>query len=786
MEQQKKGEESLRESEERFRALFETLPLGVVYQDRSGEIIRANPAAERILGLTIDQMQGRTSLDPGWRAIHEDGTDFPGETHPAMQALETGHEVENVVMGVYHPATEDYVWINIQAVPQFRPGVDRPYQVYALFEDINEKKKVEKVVKEKEERIRFITENMVDMLSQVDADLVIRYISPSHRRVLGYKPEELIGQPVSRLVHPEDRDEVSKTMGQVIRAGGPAARIEYRYRKADGEYLWVETLATILYRPEGGLAGIIYASRDNGERKKIEAEQRQLEENLKREKEKFQILVDASPLGVSLMGSDGRYKYLNPKFTAIFGYTLEDVPAGRDWFRKAYPDETYRREVIAQWLKDLQEFHSGESRPRTFKVICKDGEEKVIYFSPVSMETGDQLVIYEDITERKKLEIQLIQAQKMEAVGTLAGGIAHDFNNLLMAIQGNVSLMLMDLPSHHPDRERLQHIEGCVRSGADLTKQLLGFARRGKYQVKPTDLNDLIDKASALFGRTQKGIRIHKKLAEGVWTVEVDRGQMEQVLLNLLVNAWQAMPQGGDLYLETQNVFLDEHHVQPFEVNPGNYVKTSVTDTGIGMDEETRQRIFEPFFTTKERGRGTGLGLATVYGIIKGHEGFITVYSEPDRGTTFNFYIPASAKPAEEEKKEQATLRTGQGGILLVDDEEVILQVASQLLEKLGYTVFMAHNGREALDLYSQKAGEIDLVILDLIMPVMGGGETFQNLKKLNPGVKVLLSSGYSINGLAKEILDQGCRGFIQKPFALREISEKIREILDQEGSMKG
>jgi len=208
-------------------------------------------------------------------------------------------------------------------------------------------------------------------------------------------------------------------------------------------------------------------------------------------------------------------------------------------------------------------------------------------------------------------------------------------------------------------------------------------------------------------------------------------------------------------------------------------VKTSVTDTGTGMDEETKQRIFEPFFTTKERGRGTGLGLATVYGIIKGHQGFITVYSEPDRGTTFNFYVPASAQAAEKEKREQAPLRTGQGGILLVDDEEVILQVAGQLLEKLGYTVFMAHNGREALDLYSQKAGEIDLVVLDLIMPVMGGGETFQNLKKLNPRVKVLLSSGYSINGLAQEVLDQGCQGFIQKPFDLKEISVKIREILD-------
>ena len=611
----------------------------------------------------------------------------------------------------------------------------------------------------------------------MDADDIIRYHSPSCRKVLGYEPEDLIGQKVGDRVHPEDIAAATKAMRGVIRAGGHSTRVEYRYRKADGQYLWLESLGTVLYRPEGGFAGAIYASRDIEKRKESEAErvrltailestsdlvsiatpdgklvylnsagknllgypkeeevsrhsipeahpqwaydrvrreglpqaaqggvwrgevallgpkgreipvsqvimshkssdgqveyfstimrniteQKQLEENLKREKEKFQILIDASPLGISLLGPDGRYKYLNPKFTAIFGYTLEDIPSGREWFRKAYPDKTYRREVITQWLKDLQEFPSGESRPRTFKVICKDGAEKAILFSPVSMETGDQLVIYEDITERKKLEIQLIQAQKMEAVGTLAGGIAHDFNNLLMAIQGNVSLMLMDLPSHHPERERLQQIEGCVRSGADLTKQLLGFARKGKYQVKPTDLNDLIDKASALFGRTQKGISIHKKLAKGVWTVEVDRGQMEQVLLNLLVNAWQAMPRGGDLYLETQNVFLDETYVQPFAVKLGNYVKTSVTDTGIGMDEETRQRIFEPFFTTKERGRGTGLGLATVYGIIKGHEGFITVYSEPNRGTTFNFYIPASAKVPEKEIREHGPPATGPG-----------------------------------------------------------------------------------------------------------------------------
>ena len=622
--QQKEGEETLRESEERFRALFETLPLGVVYQDRSGEIIRSNPAAERILGLTLDQLRGRTSLDPGWRAIHEDGSDFPGETHPAMQALEKGHEVKNIIMGICHPSTEDHIWINVHAIPEFRPGEDRPFQVYATFEDITEKKNAQDEIKM---LARFPSENPNPVM-RVRGDGAILYANQASSRLLCHW-EIAVGQKMP--------EEIQKFIAQAL--GSRTAR-QKDIQVQDRHFAL--TLAPVAEQALVNAYGLDITE-------------------LKREKEKFQTLIDASPLGVSLVGPDNRYKYFNPKFTEIFGYTLEDIPKGRDWFRMAYPDAAYRREVIAQWLKDLQEFPSGESRPRTFRVICKNGEEKVIRFSPVSMETGDQLVIYEDITEQKKLEGQLIQAQKMEAVGTLAGGIAHDFNNLLMAIQGNVSLMLMDLPSHHPDRERLQHIEGCIRSGADLTKQLLGFARKGKYQVRPTDLNDLIDKASALFGRTQKGIMIHKKLAEGVRTVEVDRGQIEQVLLNLLVNAWQAMPQGGDLYLETQNVFLDEHYVQPFEVKLGNYVKTSVTDTGIGMDEETKQRIFEPFFTTKERGRGTGLGLATVYGIIKGHEGFITVYSEPGRGTTFNFYIPASAKAAEEEKKEHTNLQDRSG-----------------------------------------------------------------------------------------------------------------------------
>ena len=382
--------------------------------------------------------------------------------------------------------------------------------------------------------------------------------------------------------------------------------------------------------------------------------------------------------------------------------------------------------------------------------------------------------------DKKKLEAQLQQAQKMESLGSLAGGIAHDFNNLLMGIQGRTSLMLMYKDSSHPDFGHLSGIEDYIKNAANLTKQLLGFARAGKYEVKPTDINDLIKKSSALFGRTKKEIAIHSKYQEDVWTLEVDRGQIEQVLLNLFINAWHAMPGGGDLFIETENVTVDESFIRPFEVQPGKYVKISITDTGVGMDEATRQRIFEPFFTTRKMGRGTGLGLASVYGITKNHGGFIDVYSEKGHGTTFNIYLPASEKEAMKGKALAGDIIKGSEGVLLVDDEDMIIDVGKELLGELDYEVLLARSGQEAIKIYEENEEKIDMVILDMIMPDMSGGDTYDRLKEINPGINVLLSSGYSINGQATEILNRGCDGFIQKPFNIKQLSQKLREILDK------
>lgn len=384
--------------------------------------------------------------------------------------------------------------------------------------------------------------------------------------------------------------------------------------------------------------------------------------------------------------------------------------------------------------------------------------------------------------ERKqKMEESLRQSQKMEAIGCLAGGIAHDFNNLLMGIQGHATLARMNLDPSESACEDMEAIESLVSSGAGLTRQLLGYSRGGRYEVKPLKLNDLAHQTAVLFGRTRKEIVIHEQHEAGSWTIKADRGQMEQVLMNLFVNAWQAMPGGGPLYLETRNVFLDREHGATYMVRPGRYVKLSMTDAGVGMDEKTRHRVFEPFFTTREMGRGTGLGLATVYGIVKGHNGAITVYSEKGRGTTFNIYLPASEKLSEEEVKPPADVDGEGETILVVDDEPAVLHVTETILERLGYRVRSAQSGPEALRIYEASENGIDLVVLDMIMPGMGGGETFERLKEMNPKVKVLLASGYSLNGEAEQIFKKGCRGFLQKPFTKGELSRKIRQILEDQ-----
>ncbi|MFA5181554.1 MAG: response regulator [Syntrophales bacterium] len=377
-------------------------------------------------------------------------------------------------------------------------------------------------------------------------------------------------------------------------------------------------------------------------------------------------------------------------------------------------------------------------------------------------------------------EAQLRQAQKMEAIGTLAGGIAHDFNNILMGIQGHISLMLFQIDATHPFHKRLMTLEKLVESGSKLTSQLLGYARKGRYEVKPIDFNGIIKENVETFRRMRKDVLFIFDFAENLSLVEADTGQMEQILMNLFVNAADAMPDGGEIIVRTEDMAIPDMPVLPFKMKPGRYVVLTVSDMGIGMDEATRERIFEPFFTTKEMGRGTGLGLASVYGIVKGHNGYIDVQSEPNKGTTFRIYFPVSEQPAVAERKPslEDVLR-GAETILFVDDEDEVVKVSKALLEVMGYRVLTARNGQEAIKIYQEHKDAIDIVLLDMIMPGMNGGGVHEKLKEINPDVRVLLLSGYSKDREATAVLASQCNGFIQKPFKINDLSRSIRQAME-------
>lgn len=498
--------------------------------------------------------------------------------------------------------------------------------------------------------------------------------------------------------------------------------------------------------------------------------------------EQTQLVTAVEHAAESIIVTDpaGVIEYVNPAFEKITGYSRHEVIGGNielldsgqhsKAFFSTIIDTLQRGEIWQGRMVNKRRDHSLYETEATVSPIKNKAGSITNYVS-----------VQRDVSHEVRLERQLRQAQKMEAIGTLAGGIAHDFNNLLMGIQGNISLSLLDIEPNSSLVKNLKKIEQYVQNGVDLTKQLLGFARGGKYEISLLYLNELIKEQNLMFSRTNKDILFKNEAKPNLWSVEADRGQIEQVLLNLYLNALQAMPGGGTLTTRTGNVTIDKDQYSPYYVKAGNYIKITIKDTGVGMDEDIQQRIFDPFFTTKEMGRGTGLGLASVYGIVKNHEGFIKVFSKKGQGTKFEIYLPASGKAVPTPKKTSEKFVEGQETVLLVDDEDMIIDVGTRMLRKLGYQVFTARDGKEAITIFKKHQDKIDLIVLDMIMPQMGGGETFDRIKRIKPDVKVLLSSGFSINGQASEILNRGCNSFIQKPFNLQKLSQNIRAILEAE-----
>ncbi len=507
---------------------------------------------------------------------------------------------------------------------------------------------------------------------------------------------------------------------------------------------------------------------------------------LKESKEKYRQLIEEINDAIFEVDSSGILTYVSPAITRITGHHPEDL-LGVNFTELVFQDD----------LQEVQErfplVMSGELSPSEHRMLNTANQ-------PYWVRTSSRPILHDghpiglrgiltDINAEKQSEGEKVtllnkfhESQRLESLGTLAGGIAHDFNNLIMAILGHINILQLKVKPPDPNAQHLDAIEKQIQSASHLTAQLLGTARGGKYNPQPTDLNTLIETSATLFSRTKKEIQFTIHLAPAPFIADVDKPQLEQVLLNLFVNAWQAMPHGGTLEITTSTVKLGARYCKPYNVVAGRYALISVADSGVGMDELTLQKIFNPFFTTKEKERGTGLGLSSAHGIIKNHGGFITVSSVVNFGSTFNIYLPLSDKKPAQETDTSVAATSGSETILLVDDEQIVVEVTQEVLKSLGYKVVTALGGLQAIEIIKESNERIDMVILDMIMPDLDGGKTFDLIQQLAPSIPIILSSGYAQDGKASEIMQRGCSAFIQKPYKVIELSKKIRTVLDNKG----
>ena len=647
------------------------------------------------------------------------------------------------------------------------------------FRDVTERWRAEEALKASEEKYRLLVENAGEAIF-VAQDGMLKFANRNTTEMFGFSKDELTSKPFQEFIHPDDRGLVLNRHLKFLEGHGLPSVYPFRIVNKSGNFKWVE-LKAVLITWEGKPATLNFLS-DITERKEAE-------EALLESEKKFRVLTETAASGIFIHQGE-KFVYVNPASEAMTGYSREELLT-MDFWDLVHPDF---RELVKQRAQARQQGKSVPSRYE-LKIITKNGEERWVDLAVGMIDFQGKPAILGtdfDITERKRaeeemraLEEQLRQSQKIEAIGRLAGGIAHDFNNLLTVIKGYSQLSLLDLKESDPLWGNIQEIQKATQRATDLTRHLLAFSRRQILDLKVLDLNSLLRDLDKMLRRIiGEDIELNTLLVNNLGRVKIDPGQIEQVILNLAVNARDAMPSGGKLIIETANVELDEQYAHThMGVIPSHYVRLSVSDTGLGMSRGVKEKIFEPFFTTKEKGKGTGLGLSTVYGIVKQSGGNIWVYSEPGHGTTFKIYLPRVEEELDalSSRDETDSLPRGNETILLVEDEPLVRDLAHRFLSEHGYTILEAADGEEALRAAQEHAGKrIHLLLTDVVMPQMGGKELADRLRRLRPSIKVLYTSGYTDEAIVHHgVLDPGTH-FLQKPFSPKTLLHKVREVLDR------
>lgn len=616
-----------------------------------------------------------------------------------------------------------------------------------------------------------VIQNMDDGVLIVDTDMHIIDLNPAAGILIGRPVRDLIGAHAGQVVEwwPSYLSQINPS---------DAAAFAVIELKVNGRHRSFNPVRSSLFSKDK-LIGYLITLRDVTDR--LEAEKA-----LRTSEERFKSLSENAPVIIFALDENGTVSYVNQAWERILGHERSRLP-GKPFADIIEPEEEQSFAAIFDRLLDGRQ-SVAEIK---FHVRHRDGLSRLFNATVTANSDADGRIIgiiglAKDVTEAKRLQEQLFQSQKMKAVGTLAGGIAHDFNNLLMGIQANVSLMRNELsPTKAVITEKLNRIEDQIQCGAALTRQLLGYAHKGRRIVDSVKLNNLIEETLHVVERTNKKITVHCELTRAPSYIKADKGQIELVLLNLFLNAVDAMPGGGRLTVSSRLVSSAELTCQWPPLKKGHYFELTINDNGIGMDEETKRRIFEPFFTTKDLGRGTGLGLASVYDIVEHHGGHIQVESQPGRGATFQVLLPATeTKVATMSGQLAAPTLSGGGRILLVDDEELILKYCHEMIQSLGYDVFSTTKPREAISIYRDRRKEFDLVILDIIMPEMDGIEVFERMASINPEIKAIITSGYSDDCRIERILAGGRHDHLKKPFTRQQLSRSIGRVLDLQGAV--